>query len=231
MAIAVIGTPAATVNDGGSYTAETGSNRAVIWGISAQGGGQEFTGATLGGVAFTLGAEYPSSGTNAINCLIAYMLSAAIPSGSQTADVTYNSAPTGDRGGMMTLSGVAQASTVVDTDNGTLADSTSHQLPGIDAESGGIVILQCAVGGSDYTVTPTGYTVVFNNTGANPRSFFAYKLISATGTETPSAMTSAASGITRYAMLSLRQAAASDSNARLLGGDLLQAQIFGRLVV
>lgn len=157
--------------------------------------------------------RYTDTGTNLINSMIGYLLDASIVAGAQTATITASNI-TGTKGRGMTLAGADQTSPVVDSKFGALASSTSHQLPTINVEAGGIVIFECTNGNGAYDsgVPPTGYTLLRSN-ASGPSSMSAYKLISSGTTETPAVMTTAGATITRYTMYSFRQVAASSSTA------------------
>jgi hypothetical protein len=111
----VLGTPT-SVNNGGSYTAEAGSNRAVVFGVhvGATGLAATITGLTFGGVSCVEALQYCELGSEWGMEGCYYLLEASIPSGSQTLTATV-SAGTVDEISCLTLDDVSQVSPVRET--------------------------------------------------------------------------------------------------------------------
>ena len=114
MAVSVLGTPSVQLASGGSYTAETGSNRAVVFCDNSEHGATPITGISLGGVSATKAVDLDVQGAGVdVYSGIWYILEASIPSGSQTLAITGGNV---DSVTVMTLDGVDQTSPVTITD-------------------------------------------------------------------------------------------------------------------
>lgn len=198
------------VNNSGSVTIPAGANRLAIWAIAGASSAGIVSAATLGAQAMTIGQRYPTSGTDARPNALMYLLEAIVAafSGAQSASVTISGTVTATRGGVLTLAGVDQSSPIVDSKTGATASATSHSLPAITTEPGGILVV-FASSGTAFTSTwnagDAGFTTVFNETGASPNTQFAYKLTSGTS-ETPPSITTGSAAIARYSMLAIRPA-------------------------
>jgi hypothetical protein len=120
MAVSIVGTPLA-INDGTSYTAETGSDRVVCVVV----GVEEFNAVTFaptyGGVAFVQGAFI--EGADRSYMYIGYILEANIPAGSNAFALVPSAAVDETDGVIYTLSGVDQSTvgtgTTLDSDPAT----------------------------------------------------------------------------------------------------------------
>jgi hypothetical protein len=111
----VLGTPT-SVNNGGSYTAEAGSNRAVVFGVHVGNNlaAATITSLTFGGVSCVEAIQYCELGSEWGMEGCYYILEANIPSGSQVLTAVV-SAGTIDEISCFTLDDVSQVSPVRET--------------------------------------------------------------------------------------------------------------------
>lgn len=181
--VALVGTPDTTAGSGTTYTCEAGSNRVCIWalGVRESAGPANVTSPLLGATTMNIRAQEQTATTNNHHILINDVLHASIPGGSQTLSATISGGSNG--GAAFTLSGVDQA--VPHDTSVAEGNSTSAAVPTFDVVAGGIAILVVQAQ-SSVTGTPSGYTLIADNLAAGTAEFsVAYKLITATGTETP----------------------------------------------
>lgn len=192
MAVAIAGTPAA-VNDGGSYTAEAGSNRLVVWTFGAMKSTENppvISGVTFGGVAMSLAVTSISAAQAFALTSVWYLKDADIPSGSQALVISWSVEPndTTYLGRCYTLTGVDQTSPLVDTDGAVGSSVASLQGGGLTVEAAGVVIAHASKSeNTDNFNTPSGYTKTsLGNYGFSGHSVVYDRLISGAGTESPS---------------------------------------------
>jgi hypothetical protein len=161
MAASVLGTPVAADN-GSTYTAESGSNRVLVFvGGSSSDGAKTVTSITFGGVAMTQ-AAFLSSDIAGYECNsgLWYIKEESIPSGSQTLSITWSGGLNNSSGCLMTLGGIDQtASMVVGTATGD-ANSGSPANPlssSIAVAAGDLGVFGAVVSAQYFTLnTPAG---------------------------------------------------------------------------
>lgn len=128
MAVSLVGTPA-SVNNGSNYTAESGSNRIVVFAIRAVPGvaASSITAVTFGGVACTIAVQRMESASELGLTGIAYIKESSIPAGAQAVSVTV-SAGSVDPIICYTLAGVDQTSTVRDSDSAEVTATATFSV-------------------------------------------------------------------------------------------------------
>src|SRR6185312_4989238 len=170
----IINTPVTgtfTSGTGISYTAETGTNRAVVLILtqsSSSGQGTPlYTGfqPTYGGVNMVqAGSFINNSASRYMIVSMWYVLEANIPTGAQTMVASWNDTTNhlneaNAQAAIYTLSDVNQTTPCTATDSGTTNSATSISGSGLATTTGGIVLLGCAFNaGSNTGITPTNYT-------------------------------------------------------------------------
>jgi hypothetical protein len=179
MTAALVGTPVA-IDSGGTYTAESGSNRIVAFVVMAEDSttARTLNSLSFGGDSATVVANQ-ASGTR-MTVAIAYVLEANIPSGAQTVTATFNTAPNETaRIHCYTFSGCAQSSPVTSSvgQTGAVASFTQTLDP--------TIVNGFLVAGAIAAVNSTGYTwtnaaEVFDEALTNSRTSSAYLLIDGT---------------------------------------------------
>lgn len=212
MPITIAGTPA-VANGGDNYTAETGSNRLVVWTFGAMKSTENapaISGVTFGGVAMSLAVTSISDSQAFALSSVWYLKHADIPSGAQALVITWSTEPndTTYLGRCYTLIGVDQTNPLVDTDGAIGSSVASLQGGGLTVEDGGIVIAHASKSNdTDNFNTPSGYTKTsLGNYDFSGHSVVYHKLISGAGTESPSVTFTSANA--SLSLASFRQVAA-----------------------
>ena len=175
MAVSIIGTPLA-IQDGGSYTAETGSNRVLCYTVGFEEFNSVTVAPTFGGVAFVQGAFL--EGNDRSYLYIGYILEANIPSGSQTLALVPSAAVDDNNGVLYTLSGVDQTTvgTAVTLDSTPATASPVLNLTGV-ADGIAVALLEHD---SNSTITAdVGWTTDSLNVGTTHRVYAAHKTATA----------------------------------------------------
>ena len=230
----VLGTPAAA-DSGSTYTAESGSNRVLVWVAgSSSDGAKTVSAATFGGVSMTQ-AEFLSSDIAGyeVNSGLWYIKEASIPSGLQSLSVTWSGALNNSSGMLLTLDGIDQSSTIVGTATGQY-DTGSQLSSSVTVAAGDVGVWGVGTNGSYSTIgvpsgsrgTYTGYTA---QQESNCTTRAASCVYSSSGTEQPTAtidgnissavlvVFKAASGDTTPPTLSAPVGSATSSTAATVG--------------
>jgi hypothetical protein len=199
--IAVLGTPNADVDDGDSYTPETGAlNRVVLWGIAAKNSeDSDLISATFDGEAMSADSLVNRDNGTSLwwNSGLFRQNQAGepgLPSGSAVLDATWGGAVAAQQGAALTLSGVNQSGPGDVVTVNAFGGVSSHTFSGLDVTEGGIAVLSTHC--TQEITVPAGYSTVLNFVGGSGglNYLLAYKLISADGTESPQVALSAVGG-------------------------------------
>jgi hypothetical protein len=201
---------ASDLSNGDGYTADAGSDRIVLVGLSSIGGNPPNPPSTmtLGGNALTLIVyEVDNVGTTGKNHKAFYYIKEAdLLTGSQTLSWSWASAPESfDRAIVFTVTGVDQTTSFGDFDSASEDASTSIASGALSVANDDMVMAFCGVSAAATTISdPTGYTNVFNdpsNFGYKDQSVV-YKTLAGTGTESPTfTLSTANGGVAVYAVL------------------------------
>lgn len=218
MAVAIAGTPA-IVDGGGSYTAETGSNRLVVWTFGAVKSNENppaLTGVTFGAVAMTLGVTVISADQTYALASFWYIKEADIPGGSNAFTPSWSVTPNDTlyQGYAWTLTGVDQTTPVVDTDGAFGTASSSLTGSGLTVTADGIALAHATKNeDADNFNTPAGYTKAsLGNYSFSGHGVTLRKLITGAGTESPNVTFTSANAA--LALISIQAVSAGGSILR-----------------
>lgn len=201
------------IEDGGSYTAQTGSNRLVVFFLCGEGGSSTDTeGSTLsfGGVSATLLRKQDTASSTYVGVSCFYIKEADIPSGAQTVLATFvDDTPTNSAVLCMTLTDCDQT-TVSDADVGAAQNVLTGELPWTLASttSGGVGV--CVAYGASNTPTYSlstadGWTEQYDaaeSGAATSRLWFADKSLD--GSSTTAGITPSSSNSTALVAVAFR---------------------------
>lgn len=189
---AVLGTPVAA-DSGSTYTAETGSNRVLVYvGASTSDGAKTISAITFGGVSMTQ-AAFLSSDIAGYECNsgLWYIKEASIPAGSQALSITWSGTILNGSGLLMTLGGIDQSSTIVGTASGDY-ESGVQLSSGVTVVAGDVGIVGICANSQYITIgTPSGsrgtYTAYAQQSESNCSTLAASCVYSSSGSEQPTA--------------------------------------------
>lgn len=174
--------------------------------------------ATFGGVNLTQAGLFDTATQNGDpNVYFGYLLDADIPTGSQTAAVTWSAG--GVRSGyILVLEGVDQTTPVI-TFTGSRDTTTDNPatLNFGSVDAGNIVVLAgTALGTTPPVAIPSGYTATSTASWGSTamQSSGAYKIMGSTGSETPDFDFTGLSGAVSQVGVSLQQAASENPGLR-----------------
>jgi hypothetical protein len=227
----IVATSSNTTLDG-LYPASIASGDLIIISVAAANGGTATTFTTPSGYS-VLGSEI--SNTFEFGRVTFYKTAAGTESGAFT--VTQSQALSGHVlcSRITGHNGIDTHSFAAQEDVGTTTDSPSVTTAGADE----LVIVICRERGpspgtnnianpSGVTDSPTDVTLHTGNVMNTRIGYFVQASAGATGAKTWTGITD---GAQQYGdTIAILTPAAGDTNARLLGGDLLQSNLFGRLV-
>lgn len=174
--------------------------------------------ATFGGVALTQAGLFDTSTQNGDpNVYFGYLLDADIPTGAQTAAVTW-SAGTIRSGYILVLEGVDQTDPIV-TFTGSRDTTTDNPaaLSFGSVDAGNIVVLSgTALGTTPPVAIPSGYTATSTASWGNTsmQTSGAYKIMGSTGTESPDFDFTGLAGSVAQVGVSLQQAVSENPGLR-----------------